>query len=375
MTLRDLFHYIHRKVQVSGDVKDSGVSQRRRSVSIGNRPPPSAGDGSPGEHHASLGGHLHPRDMRRMVTPFSPANQPALIVRRHVMLLNFDPLRAVVLRDRLLLLVPDGADEMLQMLEKSVRGGLAQKEDEVFGRKEEPPTTIPPASFGASSAFKRVLGRPSSSSPGSITTSAPPNGVGGGGNDADDDDDDDTVSSAFSDMDDAEVAFELVCLDSVLEAACVILRNDFADLAAQVNEAMDELRGHAGKDMKGGGPVGVASKIPRTRKARRNMAQSQEQLRVLKNDIAVLSSRVGGFAGALAEVLDEDEDLALMNLSKVRWKSVSDAQKPSSVTHFSSRACQFHHCLHHGFYARVAAGDESGEVQAAGAPGGAGGRG
>ena len=226
------------------------------------------------------------------------------------------------------------------------------------------------------------MGRPSSSSPGSITTSAPPNGdadedgVGGGGNDADDDDDDDTVSSAFSDMDDAEVAFELVCLDSVLEAACVILRNDFADLAAQVNEAMDELRGHAGKDMKGGGSVGAASKISRTRKARRNMAQSQEQLRVLKNDIAVLSSRVGGFAGALAEVLDEDEDLALMNLSKVRWKSVSDAHKPSTVTHFSSRACQFHHhCLHHGFYARVAAGDESGEVQAAGAPGGAGGRG
>ena len=52
------------------------------------------------------------------------------------MLLNFDPLRAIVLRDRLLLLVPDGADGMLQKLERSVRGGLAQKEDEVFGSKE-----------------------------------------------------------------------------------------------------------------------------------------------------------------------------------------------------------------------------------------------
>lgn len=51
-----------------------------------------------------LGGWLHPRDMRRLVTPFSASNEPGLIVRRHVMLFNFDPLRAIILRDRLLVL-------------------------------------------------------------------------------------------------------------------------------------------------------------------------------------------------------------------------------------------------------------------------------
>lgn len=51
-----------------------------------------------------LGGWLHPRDMRRLVTPFSASNEPDVIVRRHVMLLNFDPLRAIILRDRLLVL-------------------------------------------------------------------------------------------------------------------------------------------------------------------------------------------------------------------------------------------------------------------------------
>jgi hypothetical protein len=51
-----------------------------------------------------LGGWLHPRDMRRLVTPFSASNEPGLIVRRHVMLLNFDPLRAIILRNRLLVL-------------------------------------------------------------------------------------------------------------------------------------------------------------------------------------------------------------------------------------------------------------------------------
>lgn len=51
-----------------------------------------------------LGGWLHPRDMRRLVTPFSASNEPGIIVRRHAMLFNFDPLRAIILRDRLLVL-------------------------------------------------------------------------------------------------------------------------------------------------------------------------------------------------------------------------------------------------------------------------------
>jgi hypothetical protein len=55
-------------------------------------------------HKDRLGGYLHPRDMRRLVTPFSSSNEPGIIVRRHVMLFNFDPLRAIILRDRLLVL-------------------------------------------------------------------------------------------------------------------------------------------------------------------------------------------------------------------------------------------------------------------------------
>jgi hypothetical protein len=70
-----------------------------------------------------LGGYLHPRDMRRLVTHFSSSNEPDLIVRRHAMLLNFDPLRAIILHDRLLVLIPDGADSMLADLERRVRGG------------------------------------------------------------------------------------------------------------------------------------------------------------------------------------------------------------------------------------------------------------
>ena len=56
------------------------------------------GHSGPITYRERLGGFLHPRDMRRLVTPFSASNEPELIVRRHVMLLNFDPLRAVILR-------------------------------------------------------------------------------------------------------------------------------------------------------------------------------------------------------------------------------------------------------------------------------------
>jgi Mg2+ and Co2+ transporter CorA len=80
-----------------------------------------------------LGGYLHPRDMRRLVTPFSNTNEPELIVRRHVMLFNFDPLRAIVLRDRLLVLVPDGADGILMRVEKRLRGGFEELENDVYG--------------------------------------------------------------------------------------------------------------------------------------------------------------------------------------------------------------------------------------------------
>jgi hypothetical protein len=112
-------------------------------------PPPPLGEGSPQAvqhedltYRERIGGYLHPRDMRRLVTPFSASNEPALIVRRHVMLLNFDPLRAVILRDRLLVLVPHGADSLLSKLERRVRGGAKGAEMSVFGTASKTRRTI-----------------------------------------------------------------------------------------------------------------------------------------------------------------------------------------------------------------------------------------
>ena len=50
-----------------------------------------------------------------------------------MILCNFDPLRAIILRDRLLVIVPEGADSLLVDLERRVRGGMEEYENSVFG--------------------------------------------------------------------------------------------------------------------------------------------------------------------------------------------------------------------------------------------------
>lgn len=56
------------------------------------------------------------RDIRKLQQPFTSKNQPAIIVRLYVILLNFDPLRAIILSDRMIVLVPSGADAILDQL-------------------------------------------------------------------------------------------------------------------------------------------------------------------------------------------------------------------------------------------------------------------
>jgi len=171
-----------------------------------------------------LGGYLHPRDMRRMVTPFSASNEPALIVRRHVMLLNFDPFRAIVLRDRLLFLVPDGADGILTSLEKRVRGGVAEAENEVFGESGDGSTD----SRGESDNNADIK-----NSSAEIYDDDDDTG--------DNSDSDDSRSSSQSNEED--MSFELVCLDAVIQSVAQALRQDFDGLNKRVHDVMEVLRG------------------------------------------------------------------------------------------------------------------------------------
>jgi hypothetical protein len=69
---------------------------------------------------------LHARDLRQLFSANS-ASEPAIAVRRHVVLVNFETIRAIVLVDRMILLVPMGADSELRDIERE----LTTEHDEI----------------------------------------------------------------------------------------------------------------------------------------------------------------------------------------------------------------------------------------------------
>jgi len=59
-------------------------------------------------------GSIHARDLRSMDPAYTlKAAHPGIVVRRHVILANFDPLRAVIVHDRMLVLLPKHLDDGL----------------------------------------------------------------------------------------------------------------------------------------------------------------------------------------------------------------------------------------------------------------------
>ena len=275
----------------------------------------------PNAHRERLGGYLHPRDMRRLVTPFSSSNEPQLIVRRHVMLLNFDPLRAIVLRDRLLVLVPDGADSILIELERRVRGGIAEMEDQVFGRDSSvaggnPPPVVQSACTGGggdqtgdSSNGKGAGGTGEEGAelfvfvPESVNWPSH-DGVGSAEAGANDDGgpaerptlhhSNHVGDAGWEDMTELrheDMPFELQSVDAVLETVASMLREDARLCHNRSFAAMYELRSDSPGD------------------------HAQERLRLHKDEVKAMEARVQGFVRAMNDVLDEDEDLALSSWS------------------------------------------------------------
>jgi hypothetical protein len=282
-----------------------------------------------------LGGYLHPRDMRRLVTPFSASNEPELIVRRHVMLLNFDPLRAIILRDRLLVLVPDGADSLLVNLEQRVRGGSLEVENSIFGSDSNANNSGDiggtDQTYGAAPTLngnrKKLNIMTNFLKKGSNLISSSKDDDGDSGllvstlKDAvqsqsqteditddgetedlvgdDDDDDDDDGGGEWEEMAGKEwtdLPFELQCVDAVLHVVSGILSEDTSELQeAALNYIQRLLRNNGGMD---DDPLTL--------------------IRAIKDAIREMRSRVKGFVKSITRILNEDEDMALMNLSRLR---------------------------------------------------------
>ena len=86
---------------------------------------------------------LHARDIRKLDLSAANKNSAAIIVRHNVILVNLEPFRALIFRDRCLVVPPAGADEILTLilerLEKSVQSsrGKQKKNKKRDGKTEE----------------------------------------------------------------------------------------------------------------------------------------------------------------------------------------------------------------------------------------------
>ena len=304
-----------------------------------------------------LGGYLHPRDMRRLITPFSSSNEPELIVRRHVILLNFDPLRAIALRDRLLVLVPQGADSILLELENQVRGRNANQHgvsaDEFLFLPSttslftdaSPLKTYHYDDYGSSKINTNKAHKRNSNTKNSKQKERKLKQIEeGDGFESEDQDEVTTVSSHtatetaatttileddisskknidnnaetsnIEDMTDTgnfddewkdfegmswiDLPFELQAVDAVLSSVVKMLIDDATNLNNR-GLSLLQLDHHNNSNN------------------HQNNNQLQEKLRYLKDEVKEMESKVQGFIRAMNLVLDEDEDMALMNLSRL----------------------------------------------------------
>ena len=267
-----------------------------------------------------LGAYLHPRDMRKLVTPFSTTNEPELIVRRHVILMNFDPLRAIILRDRLLVLVPDGADSLCLDLERRVNRGSDDFERTVVGGMvgSDKPFSKTKNDEGNNVAKKAPRFQHSQISQctddtSSVKADSDENGassdsrnhastIEGDREDAvpTSDEGDNDSSSQEDEWDEInkhewiELPYELQCVDAVLSAVLSTLKEDTHEIQ-QV--ALGYIQKLVGKSSNVDDPLTV--------------------IRLVKDSVREMNARVNGFVQSLSGILDEDEDMTLMNLSRL----------------------------------------------------------
>jgi len=269
--------------------------------------------------------------MRRLVTPFSSSNEPELIVRRHVILLNFDPLRAIALRDRLLVLVPEGADSILLDLEKRVRGGVDEMQKNIFGTStsisskttespststsvsllQPPPISSPPPNKHPQKGKSNIHDKKDNKNKELLSTQLTTDNV-NDNNDNISSDNSDSVTTVeenseeenelddewddFEGMGWIDLTFELQSVDALLASVIQMLSDDATHLTKRV---MDLLQCTTSSHNERRGDF------------------VQDKLRLLKDEVKEKESRVQGFVRAMNLVLDETEDMALMNLSRL----------------------------------------------------------
>ena len=247
------------------------------------------------------------------------AQHPAIVVRRHVILTNFDPLRVVIVHDRMLVLVPPQrqAPEFVDDLRSQLRiasaiahvdseDSLAAKVVTSFRSQYSELMEDDDLEGGTNSPLRRDMDDDidfddddfdgGCDTDEDTTTSSilmmppqqdkknPPDKKNGG----------DMSNSPSTKETEQLLPFELRALEAVLAVATRRLAAAVDEVTPLANAASDAFR------------------------ATRMSLEHLERLRTLKNRVSVLEARARDTAEALNMVLEEDEDMCMMRLSKLR---------------------------------------------------------
>jgi Mg2+ and Co2+ transporter CorA len=132
LTLTELLVFIHSNTvkmdggKVKGDISglrtDSSTEDLKTAAGGGK----AAADGGESEEPPLKGSSNSSRftgmrevqyhDLRHLESQFNVHEEPTVLVRRHAVLVSFNPLRAIVTANKILLIVPNGADALLYLL-------------------------------------------------------------------------------------------------------------------------------------------------------------------------------------------------------------------------------------------------------------------
>jgi magnesium transporter len=161
------------------------------------------------------------RDLRRLDFNFNPNEEKSFLVRRHIVLFAMDPLRAVIMWNKVILLVPQGADSILHRLSNNLNVDKFEK----------------------------------------------------------------------------QTAFEMHAIDALLRTLIDSEREIFLTLEEQISRTLQYFRN--------GSLLSI---------------EIQEDMRMLKNQLSQIMNRLELCRNTLVELTEDDEEMALMNLSVLKLK-------------------------------------------------------
>lgn len=249
------------------------------------------------------------RDLRRLEYKIYPTEAPSIIVRRHCVLFLFDPLRAVILADRLMLVVPDGADLLLQVLESHVRSWnpLPHTKKQQSHRTPRPRSRSQQLSHQQPQTCQSRYPPPPPPSPLVVGTEAGADSTASAAdnddNDEKDDDGDDDASASGTSFvsESVSISFEVRCYESLLAT----VQELYAGAHGRLGEHVARLLTLYAEDTEG--PSHTCKLLT---------LSMQREMQRLKDEINALSRQLEGYKRGLWESLLEEEDsMALMNLA------------------------------------------------------------